>query len=72
LTPGGDGWPLEYRDPSPLVPRLNVFERVRVSDRAAPRVFISSPGDTEGRDDHANHMESARDGSDADKCDEAQ
>jgi hypothetical protein len=45
---------------------------VRVSDRASPRVFISSPGNTEGPDDHADHMESARNGPDGDKCDEAQ
>ncbi|MGA8434696.1 MAG: hypothetical protein WB713_07885 [Methyloceanibacter sp.] len=43
-----------------------------IADRAAPWVFIFSPGNTEGGCDHADHTERATNGCYAEEGDEAE
>ena len=68
--PGGTG-PSGSRE-CPLSWDLNVVERVSVADRAAPWVFIFSPGNTEGGCDYADHTERAANGCYAEEGDEAE
>ena len=81
LTLVGIDW-LKFKNPEdrrsegsrecPLSWDLNVGERVSVADRAAPWVFIFSPGNTEGGCDHADHTERATNGCYAEEGDEAE
>jgi hypothetical protein len=64
--------PSEGSRECPLSWDLNVVERVSVADRAAPWVFIFSPGNTEGGCDHADHTERATNGCYAEEGDEAE
>ena len=64
---------LKFKNPeAPAVRRESGVPAIVVADRAAPWVFIFSPGNTEGGCDHADHTERATNGCYAEEGDEAE